>query len=262
MRKLRIALLVLAAVLVAGAIAMVLVERSRSTDVMGEQIPPDEDSYTAGIVASAIKSIDGTNPPPYRRDVHSKAHGCVRAMVEVDPQVPAAFRQGVFAQPGRQYRSWIRFSSGNTLPQPDHVKDARGMALKLTGVEGKKLLEPEQDADTQDFIMINNRVFFIRNIPDYAKFTRMLADGSRYGFFFDGFSLNPLNWHLRDIALALQTLKEGPRVCCTRSSTASRRTSWGPTSTSSSVRRPALRRWWRRWITAIRTSCAKRCRRS
>jgi catalase len=209
-RVLRFVLALVLAILVAAAIATVLVERGRSTHVMGEQVPPDEESYTAGIVASAIKSIDGTNPPPYRRDVHSKAHGCVRAMVEVDPQVPAAFRQGVFAQPGRQYKAWIRFSSGNSRPQPDQVKDARGMAMKLTGVEGKKLLEPEQDADTQDFVMVNSRVFFIRNIPDYAKFTRMLADGSGYRYFFDGFSLNALNWHLRDMALALQTLKPPP----------------------------------------------------
>lgn len=35
--------------------------------------------------------------------------------------------------------------------------------------------------------------FFIRNVAEYAKFTRMLADGSRFGYFFDGYSWNPQN---------------------------------------------------------------------
>jgi catalase len=212
MRIIRLALAALAAILVAGGIATVLVERSRSPTVMGEEIPPDEDVDTAKIVASAIQSVNQPPQahPPYRRDVHAKAHGCVRAIVEVDPQLPAAYRQGVFAEPGTQYRSWIRFSNGDTQAQPDGVDDARGMALKLTGVAGQKLLEGQQDADTQDFIMINSSVFFIRNVAEYAKFARLLADGSRFGYFFDGWGWNPLRWHLRDMWLAWRTLKAAP----------------------------------------------------
>jgi catalase len=209
-RAIRIALAVLAVLLVAIGVATVVAERGRRTRVMGEQVPPGEEAYVAGLVASAIKSIEGTNPPPYRRDVHSKAHGCVRAVVEVDAQAPAALRHGVFAQPSRKYRSWIRFSSGNTLPQPDHVRDARGMAIKLTGVEGPKLLEAEAGADSQDFVMINSPVFFIRNVADYSEFGRMLADDRVYAYFFGGYSPNPLRWHLRDMALALKTLKPAP----------------------------------------------------
>jgi catalase len=192
----------------------VLVERGRAVTDMAEFVPPDEDRYTASIVASAIESINYTDPPdghpPYRRDVHSKSHGCVRAVVTVDPQLPVALRQGVFATPGREYRSWIRFSNGNTVPQHDKAGDARGMAIKLMGVEGTKLLEAEKDAGTQDFVLINSRVFFIRNVEEYSKFTRILADGSRLGYFFNQYSWNILTWRLRDMMLALKTLKAPP----------------------------------------------------
>ena len=152
-------------------IGMVVAEKNRRVDFMGERVPTDEDTYLPEIIASAIESVNyppdkGQPPqqPPYRRDVHSKAHGCVRALVDVERNLDARLRQGVFTEPGRQYRAWIRFSNGNTVPQSDAEGDARGMALKLTGVEGPKLLEPEHTADTQDFVLINSPVFFIRNV--------------------------------------------------------------------------------------------------
>ena len=207
----------LAVALAALAIAMVAVERGRAITEMGEVIPPNEGAYTAEIIASAIESVnyppakDRPAPhPPYRRDVHAKAHGCVQALVDVAKDLAPAFRQGVFAQPGKQYQAWIRFSNGNTWPQADSEGDARWFALKLMGVPGTKLLEPEATADTQDFVLINSPVFFIRNVEEYARFTRILADGSRLGYFFNQYSWNPLTWRVRDMILALKTLKSAP----------------------------------------------------
>ena len=193
-------------------VAMVLIERRRSISYMGEVVAPDEDYYTAELVASALESINASSnvSPPYRRDVHSKSHGCVRAEVQVRPDLPEAFRQGVFQSRGQTYRGWLRFSSGNTDVQSDTVRDARGFALKLTGVPGPGLLDLPAEAGTQDFIMINSPVFFIRNVAEYAKFARELADGSRAGYFFGGNSPNVFTWHLRDMYLALRTLKRPP----------------------------------------------------
>jgi len=216
-RILRRIAITLVAALTALVIAMVVVERRRASAEMGEVIPADEGAYTAEIIASAIESVnyppakDRPAPhPPYRRDVHAKAHGCVQAVVDVVKDLAPRLRQGVFAQPGTQYRAWIRFSSGNTWPQPDSTRDARGFALKLMGVPGPKLLEAEATADTQDFVLINSPVFFIRNVQDYARFTRILADGSRLGYFFNQYSWNPLTWRVRELALALKTLKPAP----------------------------------------------------
>jgi catalase len=212
----RVLLAVFVALVLVG-IGMVGAERQRRITYMGEQVPADEATFLPVIIASSIESINYTpgkdqppTAPPYRRDVHSKAHGCVRALVDIASGIDARFRQGVFAQPGKQYRAWIRFSNGNTIPQKDSTGDARGMALKLMGVEGKKLLEPEETADTQDFVMINSPVFFIRNVADYARFTRILADGSRLGYFFNQYSFNPFSWQIRDMILALKTLKKAP----------------------------------------------------
>jgi hypothetical protein len=203
--------------LVMIGIGMVIVEGKRRVTYMGEQVPPDEATYLPEIIASAIESINYTpekgqpsTAPPYRRDVHSKAHGCLRALVDIASGTDARFQQGVFAQAGKQYRAWIRFSNGNTVPQEDSKGDARGMAIKLMGVEGPKLLDPEGTADTQDFVLINSPVFFIRNVAEYAKFTRLLADGSRLGYFFNENSPNPFTWNIRDMILALKTLKKAP----------------------------------------------------
>jgi catalase len=175
----------------------------------GEVVPPDEDEYTAGIINSAVDLIEGAQKPGdiRHRDVHAKAHGCVKARVEVG-EVAAAFRHGVFAEP-RSYDAWIRFSSGDTHQQADKVRDARGFAMKLMGVPGEKLLEDERNEETQDFIMINSRVFFIPTAKEYGVFMRTMGDGSRYGYFFAGPS--PGRWRLREMLLALKTLKGAPR---------------------------------------------------
>ena len=44
------------------------------------------------------------------------------------------------------------------------------MAIKLVGVPGEKLLEDEKDATTQDFVLFDNPVFFIKNVADYVPF--------------------------------------------------------------------------------------------
>src|ERR1700761_3433257 len=46
-----------------------------------------------------------------------------------------ALRGGAFSEPGREYNAWIRFSNGNSERQNSRFPDARGMAIKLMGVE-------------------------------------------------------------------------------------------------------------------------------
>ena len=177
----------------------------------GEVIEPYEDRYTAAIIASAVDSIVGAQKPGevHHRDVHAKAHGCVKAEVET-VDVEPRLRFGLFAEK-KTYKAWIRFSSGDTRRQADKVRDARGFALKVMGVPGEKLLPAEKNEETQDFVMINSFNFFVRTLGDYAAFTRALAAGDRFGWFFAFGSLNPTRWHLREMWLALKTLKAAPR---------------------------------------------------
>jgi hypothetical protein len=170
---------------------------------VGERVDPDEIYYVPSIIASARRLVDKVQTqsgPLFRRDAHAKAHGCLTATFRVRDDLPEALRSGVFV-PGREYQAWIRFSNGNAALQPDGEKDARGMAIKLMGVPGPKLLESTADKDalTQDFLMINFPVFFNRNPQEYENFIRYQADGSQFGYFFQG--RNPLDWKWREVVL-------------------------------------------------------------
>lgn len=175
---------------------------------VGEQIDPSERYLVPSILASARRLVDDVQQqsgPLYRRDAHAKAHGCLTATFRVRDDLPQAMRAGVFV-PGREYQAWIRFSNGNAALRPDHDKDARGMAIKLMGVEGPKLLDSpaDRDAQTQDFLMINHPVFFNRDPAEYERFIRYQADGSQFGYFFAG--RNPLDWRWRELLIGGQLL--------------------------------------------------------
>lgn len=165
---------------------------------LGESAWPREAESTRSIADLIAQSIEKRYPAdkrPARRDAHPKAHGCVSATFTVDADVPDDLSQGVFV-PGRSYKSWIRFSNGNADPErPDVKGDARGMAIKLMGVPGTKLLPAESTALTQDFIMINHPVFFIDDPQDYLTLIKRGSSG------------NPLVKLLAPFALGLKGVK-------------------------------------------------------
>jgi hypothetical protein len=106
------------------------------------------------------------------RGQHGRMHGCVRATFEVLDNIPTKYKVGIFATPAT-YQATIRFSSG---PQAkDSIPGAQGMAIKLVGVPGRKILEAEADAVTHDFILIDFPVFFVRDTDSYARLVRELA---------------------------------------------------------------------------------------
>ena len=135
-----------------------------------ETIDPGEPAFIDFITKATIDRLQGQFPPgkqPVLRDAHPKTHVLVRAQFIVLDDVPQDLRHGVFARP-RSLDALIRFSAGGIEVQSDTVPQANGMAIKLFGVEGTKILEKEQDATTQDFVMINNfPSFFVRNLADY-----------------------------------------------------------------------------------------------
>ncbi|MGH6648641.1 catalase family protein [Aquabacterium sp.] len=144
----------------------------------GELIPADEATSTAAMV-SAIRDMvqSGFDADGHAvRDAHRKAHGCVQSTFTVLDKLPPALAQGLFATP-RAYHAVIRFSNGSGQSQDDHKGDARGMAVKVMGVAGQKLLDDEQSAGTQDFLMMNSPVFFIRNAGDYVVFQKAMTGG-------------------------------------------------------------------------------------
>jgi catalase len=57
------------------------------------------------------------------------------------------------------------------------------MAIKLMGVPGPKLLSSEASAQTQDFVLMNFPVFFIRNAAEFAQFVQADAANRSKAFF-------------------------------------------------------------------------------
>ncbi|MGL5192451.1 MAG: catalase family protein [Chroococcales cyanobacterium] len=142
---------------------------------------------------------------PAKRDQHTKDHGCVRGEFTVEPNLPEEARFGVFKEP-RTYPVWIRFSNGFQSSKRDRFKDVRGIAIKLMGVEGEKVLPEEKFEKTQDFLLINYPVFFIRNAIDYLDFFQKRAAKKTMQFFFTG--LNPFQWRLHEFIVAKRSVKE------------------------------------------------------
>jgi catalase len=107
-----------------------------------------------------------------RRGQHPKQHGCVRAKFEVLADIPAEYKVGLFAKPAT-YDALVRFSNG---PQPkDSDRGAQGMAIKLIGVPGTKILSDQNDAPTHDFILVDGPVFFVRDIDWYLRLVSELV---------------------------------------------------------------------------------------
>jgi hypothetical protein len=155
-----------------------------------ERVPANE----AAALKVIVETIEGrvrmaAKACQAHRDAHPKAHGCVKADFRVVDNIPPAFRAGVFAEP-RTYKAWIRFSNGSETPQSDSIGDGRGMAIKLMGVA-------QSPSTTQDFVMVNNPAFFVRNASDYVVFQ---TASSPLRFFFP--SLNPFRFRLHELFVA------------------------------------------------------------
>jgi hypothetical protein len=107
-----------------------------------------------------------------KRGQHPKPHGVVRASFEVLDNIPTRYKVGLFAKPVR-YDALIRFSNG---PQTeDREAGPQGMAIKLIGVPGEKILEAEATAVTHDFILIDGPVFFVRDTDWYVRLFKELV---------------------------------------------------------------------------------------
>lgn len=146
---------------------------------LGERLYPNEES----IARELATVIEGTIRRQYkagvaRRDAHPKAHGCVKADFEVRPDLPARFAKGIFV-PGKRYPAWIRFANGNPdATKPDGEGNERGMSIKVLEVPGPKLLETEREDRTQDFVMMSNPEFFLKDPGNAVSFFKHIGSES------------------------------------------------------------------------------------
>ncbi len=87
------------------------------------------------------------------RALHAKGHVGLKAELSTKGGLPDWAKVGIFAEPGT-FKAWVRFSNGGTVHATDRRDDVRGIAVKVTGVGGKKLIPGMEDAPTQDFLAI------------------------------------------------------------------------------------------------------------
>ena len=155
---------------------------------IGEKLWDGEQTETGRIrdaIVSTVKPSGGPDVTPplhpadsmMRRDAHPKAHGCVEARFQVLDGIDPVLAKGIFAAP-REFDATIRFSNGSGDPTHHDIKgDGRGMAIKVHGVEGNRLVAGG-DQDSQDFIMINYPLFFVAKPQTYLPIIKAVSDGS------------------------------------------------------------------------------------
>jgi hypothetical protein len=118
-----------------------------SSTTWQETIAPDEDArfemYAKRLVA--LQAAAGGKD----RALHAKGHGIFSGSLKVG-EVPAELRHGLAAKPGT-YEALVRYSNGASKVQRDKVGDVRGIAVKVLGVEGTKVLG---SGSTQDLLGI------------------------------------------------------------------------------------------------------------
>ncbi|CAI8929406.1 Catalase [Pseudomonas sp. IT-P253] len=174
-----------------------------------ELIPDGEAAMTQDVIQTAVRIVDQHRESTrYLRDAHAKAHGCVKADVQVLPELPDELRQGVFSEPGKTWQATMRLSNGNAYPQFDSIRDARGMAIKLLDVPGKQLLDDQKNRGEQDFVMFSHPNFFVSDVTEYRQNVSAQADGETLKAFFPGW--DPRTWQVRHLLIALATLSPAP----------------------------------------------------
>lgn len=103
---------------------------------------------------------------PALRAVFRRFHGAAHGTFAVQPDLPAELRVGLFAHD--TFPAWVRFSA-DTVPGGPDVGQMNGIGIKLFGVPGRKLLEP--DAATHDFVLQNVARFFVDDAQAMYEFT-------------------------------------------------------------------------------------------
>ncbi|EXA63568.1 MULTISPECIES: catalase family protein [Acinetobacter] len=108
------------------------------------------------------------------RDAHAKQHGTVVGELHIYPNLPEHLAQGIFAKPA-VYPVVIRLSSAPGQLRDDKIAAPHGMAVKVIGIEGKKILPDQQNELTQDFLMVSMPVIPFGTVEQYLKMQKVIA---------------------------------------------------------------------------------------
>jgi hypothetical protein len=133
---------------------------------------PDEDQVFEEISATMRKISETFNDRARNayRSVHAKSHGLLKGMLQVYSNLPEPYAQGLFAR-AADYGVIMRFSTNPGDILPDSISTPRGLAVKVIGIEEAEMVPEHAGQATQDFVLVNARVF---GPPDAAGFLKQV----------------------------------------------------------------------------------------
>lgn len=112
-----------------------------------------------------------------KRFNQGKSLGCFNADFTVEDGLAAELKQGLFNKPGR-YRAQVRFASASTFD--DSEKDLRGMSIKVLGVAGESLGDPNGE---QHFLLNSYPALFVDTPETFYQFIQATHEDKRWKFF-------------------------------------------------------------------------------
>ncbi|HAF42730.1 MAG TPA: catalase [Sphingobium sp.] len=138
-----------------------------------EVLDPEESALTDEILAVMAKSNRRAFDRHRHavRDAHAKSHGFLKGELVVH-ELPEHLRQGLFAQ-AATYPVVIRLSSAPGDIHSDTIPAPRGMAIKVVGVDGERLL-PNDAGGNQDFLLVNIPILSFGTIGKYRQLIGLL----------------------------------------------------------------------------------------
>lgn len=137
--------------------------QDHAADIMGIQM------------RTAVKRLNGDDQ--IRRTFHAKKHLCAAATFETIA-APADLAVGpVFGQ-AQRFDAYVRLSNGTLTMTPDATSGVQGLAIKLVGVPGSKILDGQRDAVTQDFLLINLAANVVASANEFIELTKAQERGT------------------------------------------------------------------------------------
>lgn len=112
------------------------------------------------------------------RDAHAKSHGILRGELEIYGYLPEELKQGLFKE-AKTYPVIIRYSTSPGDILPDGVAALRGMAIKVVGAKGEKILPNLKDAVTQDFVLCNHPTIAAGDVSSYLRHALFLEKATQ-----------------------------------------------------------------------------------
>ena len=135
-----------------------------------EQPGAEEDRQIDAIV----EALHGNNEWAYKkfhhglRDAHAKTLAVLRGELIVYPDLAPELAQGLFAQP-RSYPVITRLSTTSGVIRSDQIRGVHGLAIKvLLDAPGERILA-DDDATTQDLLLVTHREFPFADVRAYLR---------------------------------------------------------------------------------------------